>query len=143
VQLKAGELQVQLSSSDASGRIWVPFGKFTLPAPAAEGDAYVQKLADALAEGLIGRLVRAQVVKGARQKGKLTYGLRIDNASPFVLNGMTAAGIGSNDDLRPHELLGISIPPRRSFTVPASEEVIKQLGLKRGIRVTALDLSGL
>ena len=29
------------------------------------------------------------------------------------------------------------------MTVPASEEVVKALGLKQGIRVTALDLSGL
>jgi hypothetical protein len=78
VQIKSDEVQVQLSSSDPAGRNWIPLGKFALAAADAKGDAGALKLADALAEGLIGRLVRAQVVKGARQKGKLTYGLRID-----------------------------------------------------------------
>jgi hypothetical protein len=101
------------------------------------------KLADAVAEGLIGRLVRAQVVRGERQKGKLTYGLRIDNASPMILSGLAAVGMESGEGAEPHVLSGISIPPRRSFTVPVSEEAVKALHLRRGIRLTALDLSGL
>jgi hypothetical protein len=143
VQVKSDEVQVQLSSSDAAGRNWIPFGKFALAAADAKGDAGSLKLADALAEGLIGRLVRAQVVKGARQKGKLTYGLRIDNASPLRLNGLAAVGLESGKDVEAHVLAGISIPPRRSMTVPATEEAVKELHLKKGIRVTALDLSGL
>jgi hypothetical protein len=139
VRIKAGELQVQLSSSDATARNWVASGKFTLPL----GDAGAAKLADSLVEGLIGRLVRAQVIKGERVKGKLTYGLRIENASPLQLNGLAILGIENGKDAEARILAGISIPPRRSMTVPASEEAIKQLGLRRGIRVTALDLSGL
>ena len=77
------------------------------------------------------------------EKGKLTYRLRIENATPLRLSGLAAVGIESKDDAKPRVLSGISIPPRRSMTVPASEEVIKELGLKHGIRVTALDLSGL
>src|SRR5262249_14122143 len=112
-------------------------------ADGAKGDEGALKLADAVAEGLIGRLVRAQVVRGERQKGKLTYGIRIDNASPLRLNGLAAVGIESEKGAEPHVLTGISIPPRRSFTVPASEEAVKMLHLRRGIRLTALDLSGL
>jgi hypothetical protein len=37
----------------------------------------------------------------------------------------------------------VSIPPRRSMTVPASEEAVEMLGLKKGIRVVAIDLSRL
>jgi hypothetical protein len=82
-------------------------------------------------------------VKGARQKGKLTYGIRIDNASPLLLNGLAIVGIEGDEGQEPRILAGISIAPRRSMTVPVSEEAVKQLGLKRGIRLTALDLSGL
>ncbi len=38
---------------------------------------------------------------------------------------------------------GLSIPPRKNMTVPASEDVVKLLGLKKGIRVMAVNLSGL
>jgi hypothetical protein len=37
----------------------------------------------------------------------------------------------------------LSISPRRSFTVPVSEDMVRPLGLKRGVKVVALDLSGL
>jgi hypothetical protein len=40
-------------------------------------------------------------------------------------------------------LSDISLPPRKSLTVPASEDVVNRLGLKKGIRVVALDLSGI
>ena len=95
VRLKGDEAQVQLSSSDASSRAWIPFGKFTLPIAAAKGDAESLKLADSLAEGLLSRLVRAQLVKGPREKGKLTYRIRIDNVSPMGLNGVAAVGVAS------------------------------------------------
>jgi hypothetical protein len=84
-----------------------------------------------------------QLTKGTREKGKLTYRLRIDNASPLLLNGLAAVGTASTPDETPKVLWGISIPPHKSMTVPASEEVVKKLGLKKGIRVVALDLSGL
>ena len=40
-------------------------------------------------------------------------------------------------------LTGICVSPRRSLTIPANEDVVKALGLKKGIKLTALDLSGL
>ena len=40
-------------------------------------------------------------------------------------------------------LLGMAVPPRRSLTVPATEEVVKSLALKKGIKLTAVNLSGL
>jgi hypothetical protein len=52
-------------------------------------------VADALAEGLLGRLVRAQLIKGPRVNGKATYQIRVDNASPLILNGLVLAGPGS------------------------------------------------
>ncbi len=92
---------------------------------------------------MLSRLVRAQLVKGPREKGKLTHRIRIENASPLRLNGLAAVGLESGEDAKPRVLAGISVPPRRSMTLTASEEMITQLGLKRGIRLTAIDLSGL
>ncbi|MHB1560216.1 MAG: hypothetical protein ACYC61_22420, partial [Isosphaeraceae bacterium] len=143
VRIKGDQAQVQLVSSDATARSWLAFGKFALPAAGTDGKADGAKLADSIAEGLISRLVRAQVVKGPREKGKLTYKLRIENASPLRLNGVAAVGEGSKPDVPPRVLVGISVPPRRSMTVPAREQVIRDLGLRQGIRIMAVDLSGL
>jgi hypothetical protein len=143
VQFKAQVAQVELSSSDASGRSWVAVGKFSLPVADASDEAAMARLADAMAEGLLNRVVRAEIVKGPRVKGRLTYRLRIENASPLALNGVAMVGTASRTDREPHVLAGISIPPRRSLTAPASEEVVKALDLRHGICVTAADLSGL
>ncbi len=50
------------------------------------------RFSDGLAEGILGRLVRAQLVKGPRAKGKITYGIKIENASPLVLHGLAVVG---------------------------------------------------
>ena len=101
------------------------------------------KLGDALAEGVLSRLVRAQLRRGPQVKGKPTYQVRIENASPLILNGLAVLGVGTKERELPKQLLGICIAPRRSLTVPATEEVVKTLGLRKGIRVIAADLSGL
>ena len=103
------------------------------------------KFADALAEGILNRLVRAQVIKGSaqREKGKLIYQIRIENASPLILNGLAMVGTASKEDEMPKVLSGIAISPRRTMLVPTNEDVVKTLGLKKGIKVLALDLSGL
>ncbi len=61
----------------------------------------------------------------------------------MILNGLAAVGTTSKDDETPRILAGISIPPRKHMTVPASEDLVKKLGLKKGIRIVALDLSAL
>jgi hypothetical protein len=43
----------------------------------------------------------------------------------------------------PKVLSGISISPRKSMTLPANEDMVKALGLRQGIRLMAIDLSGL
>ena len=82
-------------------------------------------------------------MKASTEKGRLTYGVRIENVSPLLLNGIAAVGIEGDEKQAPHVVAGMSIPPRRSMTFPATEEAVKQLGLRRGIRITALDLSAL
>jgi hypothetical protein len=73
----------------------------------------------------------------------LVYQLRVDNASPWILNGIAVVGTVSKPDDTPQILPMLSVSPRRSFTVPATEDMVKSLGLKKGIKVVALDLSGL
>ena len=51
-------------SSDGTAADWVPFGKFTLPVAVKDGKFDAAKFADALAEGVLSRLVRAQFAKG-------------------------------------------------------------------------------
>ena len=135
--------QVLVYSTDGKAEKWVPFGKFSLPIDEKAGKLDSARFADKLAEGVLNRLVRVQLGKGVRDKGKMHYSLRIDNASPLVLNGLAAVGTESKPEDQPRVLDGICLSPRRSMTVGASEEVVKTLGLKKGIKLIALDLSGL
>ena len=143
VRLKDGQALVQVDSSDSHARNWVGLGKFSLPTTLDKGKLDPASFASDLSEGILNRLVRATLSKGVKDKGKMHYSIRIDNASPLVLNGLAAVGASSPPDETPKVLLGICVSPRRSLTVPASEEAVKELGLKKGIRLTALNLSGL
>ena len=143
VKFAEGEATVQVVCSDGSASKWVPFGKFSLPLTAGTEKFEAVKFGEALAEGVLSRMVRAQYIRGPTVKGKATYQVRIDNASPLVLNGLAVLGIETKTEDQPKELSGICISPRRSMTVPATEEVVKTLGLRKGIRVVAADLSGL
>jgi hypothetical protein len=140
-------VNVSALSSDESGAAWVKQGAFALQASelvAADKPAKERAtaLADAMASGLLDRLVRAEVTKGPRVKGKLTYKVRIDNASPLVLNGWALAG-ADESKATPTPMSGFCVPPRRSFSWPATSEMVEALKLKQGVRVTAIDLSGL
>jgi hypothetical protein len=143
VRMSPTEAQVLVSSSDATAQRWIPFGKFSLPVVQDQGKMDVGHFADGLAGGVLNRLVRVQLSKGVKDKGKMHYQLRIDNASPLVLNGLAAVGATSKPEDIPRVLAGICLSPRRSMTVPASEEVVNTLGLKKGVKLVALDLSGL
>jgi len=143
VRLTGTEATVQVASSDGTAAKWVPFGKFSLPVAKDSAKDRAAKFGDALAEGVLGRLVRAQLRRGPQVKGKPTYQVRIENASPLILNGLAVLGTGGSEGEPPKELSGICVAPRRSMTVPATEEVVKGLNLRKGIRVVAADLSGL
>ena len=145
IRLGDKEAMVQVSSSDAAAKAWVNFGKFSIPVTHENGKVDSAKLVDALTEGILNRLVRAQIIKGSatKDKGKLVYQLRIDNASPLVLNGLAILGTVSKADEVPKVLQMISVSPRRSLSVPTTEDVVRGLGLKKGVRLVGLDLSGL
>jgi len=143
VRITDDQALAQVGSSDAAAEKWVPFGKFSLPVAQPGQPFDATRFVAALAEGIVNRLVRTQLTKGPREKGQQSYRIRIENASPMILNGLAAVGITSKDDETPRILAGISIPPRKHMTVPASEELVKKLGLRKGIRIVALDLSAL
>jgi hypothetical protein len=143
VRVSASEARVLVHGSDAAATKWVPMGKLTLAVDQDGGKPIVGRLTDAIAEAALNRLVRVQLSKGVKDKGKMHYQLRVDNASPLVLNGLAAVGANSGPNASPRVLSGIALSPHRSMTVPASEEVVTSLGLKKGIKLIALDLSGL
>ena len=122
IRFNASDASVQLTGSDASARKWDPFGKFTLPLVQENGKLDHVKFADSLAEAVLNRLVRAQVIKGSAQKhkDKLIYQIRIENASPLILNGLALVGTASKEGELPKLLSGIAISPRRacSFQPP-------------------------
>ena len=72
--------------------------------------ALPSRLAEQLAEGIAGRLVRAQVTKGKKVKDVQTYKLRIDNASPLLLNGVALAGPELSPEVNPSMVAGFSLP---------------------------------
>jgi hypothetical protein len=149
------EASVQLATTDASGKTWTAVGKFTLPmtVDAKTGKVKVEEFGDALAEQLLKRLVVVKLVKtkanaeGAliptSPKGKDTYTIRVENYSPLLLNGVAVVGAGAKPSEPAKLLAGVSIAPRRTYSMPATAESVDRLGLKDGIKVLALDLSGL
>jgi hypothetical protein len=138
------EATVHVATTDGEAASWVAVGKFDLPVTVSQGKPEAAKFADALAEGLLGRLVRCQLSKAGVVKGKTLYKIRIENASPLILNGLAILGNGTTKvEATPKVLSGISVSPRKSMTVPATSDTVDELGLRKGVRVIAADLSGL
>jgi len=137
------EALVQVAANDGRGA-WLALGKFTLPVALDEaGNVKGVAFGDSLAEELLKRLVSVKLVKGPKVKGKESYAIRVENNSPLILNGVAVAGSIAKPEEPAKMLLGIALSPRRSLAVPASAEAVEAFGLKEGIKVLALDLSGL
>ena len=144
-----GALEIVLQSGERAGLVrgapvfyrGIPIG--TLVSVGLAGDATAEGLAGGLAEGVLGRLVRAQVSKGKRVEGVQTYKLRVDNASPLLLNGLAVTGPEPGPEAAPSVLAGFSLPPRRSITFTITGDAVDRLGLESGVKVVAADLSGL
>jgi hypothetical protein len=154
-------IDVSLAASHPSGSDWVSLGSFRIKLsevkaapeessqerPALTGaedrDREARRLGDALAAGFLGRLVRMQLARGPRVKGKESFRIKIVNDSPMILNGLALGGSEVGDDSLPSVLAGLSIPPLKSLTVPATAEMVTRLHLKDGVSPIAADLSGL
>ena len=140
----AKEAQVVVKATDGRAQAWVDAGKFAVPAVTKDGKPDAAALADSVAAGVLVRMVDAKLVKGkAKAKGRDAYTIRVDNYSPLILNGLALTGTGEKSEESIKLLSGIAIAPRKSFTIPAAPEVVESLGLKQGVRIMAVDLSGL
>jgi hypothetical protein len=144
IALAGGQATGQVWTTVGSGRSWQSAGKLSVvltkrnaeqPAPA--------EVADACAQGLLSRLVRAELAKGPKANDKESFKIKIENASPLILSGLALAGNTNAEEAKPSALAGFSLPPRKVLTVPASREMVSRLGLKDGVRVVAATLSGL
>ena len=134
-----------VKSSTGLGR-WVDAGKLTLPATKKDGKLDVVKLADAAADGILGRVIEARLVKGKKVHGHESYTVQILNRSPLILNGVALAGAGPVDEKAgtvPGILSGLSVGPGKYVAIGASAETVERLGLKKGVHILAADLSGL
>ena len=89
------------------------------------------------------RLVHVKLSRGPRCKGKESFRVKIVNESPLILNGLALGGSEGRQDNPPAILQGLSLPPRKSLTVPASAEVGQPAAPEGRPEVFAADLSGL
>jgi hypothetical protein len=89
------DANVQVSMTNGTATEWTRVGKFSIPMLVDDSKIKAGEFTDALAEEVLSRLVRAQLTKGQRVNGKLTYKISIENASPLVLNGLAVLGEGN------------------------------------------------
>jgi hypothetical protein len=149
VQIGKDEAQVAVCVSDGTATSWRSAGEFTLTLQRDKaGELKPIGVADAMAEGVLGcvvhaRLLPAHKVKLPKHKEELVYQVRLENASPLVLNGLALAGKEIKPDTKPAVMVGVSLSPGRSLIVQAPAELVDRLGLKDGVRVIAVDLSAL
>jgi hypothetical protein len=91
---------------------------------------------------MVVRLVRVKLSRGPRVQGRESFQIKIVNESPMILNGLALGGSEIREDNPPAVLSGMSPPPLKTLTVPASPEVVGRLHLKDSLRVFGADLSG-
>jgi hypothetical protein len=133
---------VRVSASDEAGTSWVDVGKFSLPILESSGTPVTPaELADGLAAGMLERLVRVRLTREGQ--GKEAFRIRIENHSPLVLSGLTLGRSEPKADSRTATLVGLSLSPGRTSTVPATDDVVRRLGSTKGVRVLAVDLNAL
>jgi hypothetical protein len=144
IQLDKNLARVQFSSSSADFNSWERVGKLEIPLLDDGKPRTPAAIADALADGLLDRLVAVTLVRGKRVNSKVTYTLRIDNASPLILNGLALTGTGVDvSKTPPSALAGLTLPPHRSVAMPASSSMVERLQLKAGVKPVAADFSAL
>ncbi|GAC1346842.1 MAG: hypothetical protein NVSMB14_09730 [Isosphaeraceae bacterium] len=144
VDPKTLKATIKLVATDASASRFEEIGSTVLTL-VEKDTAYDRavKIADALSSGLLERLVKVKFALGKKVKGKPSYQIQIVNESPLILNGIALIGPTAKATRPPTTLAGVAIPPRHGVVLGASAEVVNDLGLKQGIKVVAVDLSGL
>jgi hypothetical protein len=135
--------QVSINASDAGSGRWEPLGRFKLPEVKGVQAREPADLAGAIAEGVLGHLVRVELIKGSDANGnKAVDRIRITNASPLILHGLMLGGSKPEPADAP-AIRGLALAPRRTTTVTVTPQAVQRLGLRRGLHPTAADLGGL
>ncbi len=143
LRLDESLVQVQLSVSDDAGTAWKPVAKFTVNLKSKEGqDRSAIEVIDQLSERILGRVIGVQLVAKS-VRGKKKYAIQINNASPLVLNSIALMGPSADEKTPPTVMLGLSVPPHRTLTLPASEDAVERLGLSKGVKPIAARLGDL
>jgi hypothetical protein len=142
VRLAGDVALVQFAVSSSSEDAWKTAGKAQVSLVRDGKRRSVAEVADGLAEAALGRLVTTKLTSH-KARGKTTYTVRIENASPLVLNSLVLAGPAQDDAAKPTILLGLSLSPHRALTVPATEDAVRRLGLTKGLRPLAAQLDSL
>jgi hypothetical protein len=138
----SGKAEVAVRSSDGRGR-WVDAFKLSVPVDLKDGKPDAPAVADAVADGVLARVIDAKLVKGKKVKGKDSYSVQVLNRSPLILNGVALAGTGEAKAGEPGLIWGLSVSPGKTLSIGAPAETVDRLGLRQGIHVLAVDLSGL
>jgi hypothetical protein len=158
-EITPAAILVKLSASHPSGSDWVLVDRFQIERSGLEKDAdsasdnpgsttaqtgssRAFRIAEQIAEGMVQRLVRVKLEHGPRLHGKETFRIKVINESSLILNGLAVDGPEKAADHAPSILAGLSLPPLKTLTVPASADAVKRLGLKERTRVVAADFSG-
>jgi hypothetical protein len=130
-------VHISINASDANSGQWVPVTKFVLPESKGTEELKPAGLAEEISEGVLGHLVRVELIKGSSANGKkVPDRLRIVNTSPMTLHGLMVAG--SSRDLTDAPIFqGLALAPRRSTTVTVTPKAIQKLGLRSGLHATA------
>jgi hypothetical protein len=160
-EISDASIKVKLSASHPSGSDWIVVERFQIkrslsdavksdPAnqtptltPEQKKEREAALLGDALAAGMVERLVRVRLDRGPRVNGRESFRIKILNETPMVINGLALGGEEIRDDNPPAVLSGMSLPPLKNLTVPATPEVVSRLQLKKSLKVYAVDLSGI
>jgi hypothetical protein len=133
---KAG-VHVSINAASARSGRWESAGKFTLPEKNGAGEPNLDYLTDSIAGGILGQLVRVELIKGGSANGtKVSDRLRIVNSSPLILHGLMVAGSSPDLDDSP-ALRALALAPRRSLTVTVTPKAVQKLGLRTGLHATA------
>ncbi len=134
---------VSIKTSNAATGRWDSVGKFVLPEGNAGGEPGFASAVEPIAEGVLGQLVRVELIKGTSANGnKVPDRLRIINTSPLILHGLMVAG-SAPDQADAPTLRGLALAPRRSLTVTVTPKAVQKLGLRSGLRPTAALLGSL
>ena len=146
IRLTGAEASVQVTGSDATATNWVAFGKFTQPAVQENGKVDQREVRRCLGRRDPQPPGPRSGDQGLRPERKGQADLP-DSDRERVATDPQRAGAGRDGEQGRRSAQG-AVGHRHSSAAeacsfPTSEDVVKTLGLKKGIKVLALDLSGL